>query len=155
MKTLLSLTFLTAFPLVPAQAQQFEDLAALDAKVASALGSGSAAAIDRRLKLARCPEPVALDTASTDIVVLRCHPIGWRIRVPVNSRSGIVDADKILVRRGETVEVIFLAEDFEIASSGIASEAGFAGKRISVKSSTGGTMIVGTVVSEGVVHVND
>lgn len=139
----------------PVQAQQFEDLSALDAKVASAVGVGSAKIIDRRLKLARCPEPVVLDTTAPGAVVLRCHPIGWRIRVPVAQSVGSSNAGEILVKRGETVEIVIRGEDFEIASSGVAAEDGFSGKRIRVKSSTGGGSISGTVAGQSLVYVED
>lgn len=147
---------LTAFfPLVPVQAQQFEDLDALDGKIAAALGDNIARPIDRRLKLARCPEPVVLDATGSQTVVLRCYPIGWRIRVPTEGVTGSTNAKELLVRRGENVEIRFAGDNFEIISMGVATEDGYRGKRISVKSSTGNNALVATVTGEGAVNISD
>lgn len=157
----------------PAQAQQFEDLDALDGQVAAALQGGGVTAqpIDRRLKLARCPEPVALDTSAGNAVALRCNAIGWRIRVPLSSAvSGAAPSDakiitaahvepletgEILVRRGETVEIIIRGDDFEVMSSGVAAEDGRKGKQVRVKSSTGSSALGATVVARGLVYIED
>lgn len=154
--------------ITPAQAQQFEDLDALDSQVAAVLQGGSATAqpIDRRLKLARCPEPIAVDSSAKDSVALRCNAIGWRIRVPLTmarSEAKVVSAeaplmpetDEILVRRGETVEIIIKGDDFEVVSSGVAVEDGRKGKQVRVKSSTGSTAHGATVVAQGVVYMQD
>jgi flagellar basal body P-ring formation protein FlgA len=155
MKMTICLPLLALLYVSPVQAQQFEDLSVLDAKVASAVGVGSVKPIDRRLKLARCPEPVTLDTAAPSTVVLRCNIVGWRIRVPVAQAVGASNAGEILVKRGETVEMVIQGDGFEIASSGIAIEDGFSGKRIRVKSSTGNGSITGTVVGQALVSIQD
>lgn len=151
----LYLPLLALLHISPVQAQQFEDLSALDVKVASAAGIGSAKPIDRRLKLARCPEPVVLDTTAPTAVVLRCYPVGWRIRVPVTQTAAGSNNGEILVKRGETVEIVIQGEDYEISSSGIAIEDGISGKRIRVKSSTGSGSITGTVMGQALVHIQD
>lgn len=155
--------------LSPAQAQQFEDLDALDGQVAAVLQGSSATAqpVDRRLKLARCPEPIAIDNTAKDSVALRCNAIGWRIRVPLTivapSEAKIVTAEQvktvessdILVRRGETVEIIIRGNDFEVVTSGVAIEDGSKGKRVRVKSSTGTSALGATVVAQGLVYMED
>lgn len=147
---------LAAFlPLAPIQAQQFEDLDALDSRVASALGGKKARPIDRRLKLVRCPEPVVLDVTSAASVALRCNSVGWRIRVPTEQGSGPVNVGEILVRRGEMVEIRIKGMDFEIGTTGLANEDGYRGERIIVKTSTGGAGITATVVEQGVVYITD
>ena len=149
------------FPLIAllyassAQAQLFEDMSALDAKVASAVGHGTVKPIDRRLKLARCPEAITLDTTAPSTVIVRCTSIGWRIRVPVAQSVAALNAGEVLVRRGETVEIVIKGEDFEIASSGIAIEDGVSGKRIRVKSSTGNGSISGTVAGQSLVYIEN
>ncbi len=155
MKRTWFLSFTAILPLVPVQAQQFEDLAALDGKVAAAVGDNIAKPIDRRLKLARCPEPVVLDATGAQTVVLRCNPIGWRIRVPTENGPASTNAREPLVRRGENVEIRFEGGDFEIVSMGVANEDGYRGKRISVKSSTGGSALFATVTGEGAVNISD
>lgn len=155
--------------LAPAHAQQFEDLNALDEQVAAVLQGGSQTAqpIDRRLKLSRCPEPIAIDSSNKDAVALRCNAIGWRIRVPLasaaRSEPKIVMAEQvnpaetgeILVRRGETVEIIIRGSDFEVVTSGVATEDGSKGKRVRVKSSTGAAPLGATVVAQGIVYMED
>lgn len=169
MKLAISTSFAALLWLSPAQAQQFEDLVALDAQVSAVLQGSSTTAqpIDRRLKLARCPEPIAIDSGAADSVALRCNAIGWRIRVPLANvaRSGAktvnavqvkpLESGDILVRRGETVEIIVKGEGFEVVSSGVAVDDGAKGKRIRVKSSTGGPSLGGTVVAEGVIAMED
>ncbi|MGB5077753.1 MAG: flagella basal body P-ring formation protein FlgA [Sphingorhabdus sp.] len=155
MKKKFSSLLLAACILSPAHAQQFEDLQALDAKVAVAVGRDAAKPIDRRLKLARCPEPVTLDTSTTAAVTLRCYPIGWRIRVPVTPPAAAANSGELLVKRGETVEIVIQSDDFEITSSGVAAEDGFSGKRIRVKSSTGSSLITGTVMGQSLVYIQD
>lgn len=167
MKLAISTSLAALLYVAPAHAQQFEDLNALDAQVSAVLqGSGATAQpIDRRLKLARCPEPIAIDNGATDSVALRCNAIGWRIRVPlvktavseekiaspINNLQA--DSGEILVRRGETVELVIRDQDFEIMSSGVAQEDGRMGKQIRVKSSTGTSVLGGTVVARGIVHI--
>lgn len=149
------LSFVALLPLAPVQAQQFEDLDTLDRRVVDALGDQKAKPIDRRLKLARCPEPVALDVSTPASVALRCNSIGWRIRVPTEQGGGPVNVGEILVRRGEVVEIRIKGQDFEIGTTGLANQNGYRGERIIVKTSTGGAGIAATVVEQGVVHITD
>ena len=155
MKLTICLPLLALLHALPAHAQQFEDLSALDAKIAPAVAVGSVKPIDRRLKLARCPDPIIFDTAAASAIVLRCHPLGWRIRVPITQDAGRSGSSELLVKRGEMVQLVIQGDDFEIASSGIAIDDGFSGKRIRVKSLTGAGSITGTVAGQGLVHIED
>jgi flagellar basal body P-ring formation protein FlgA len=73
-----------AFPSM-ASAQIFESHAAIDARVAAALvGTGLAAwPIDRRLKLAACPQPLVVDPPAGDLVAVRCEALGWRVHARI------------------------------------------------------------------------
>ena len=87
----LIVTFLTLFGLwsAPAQAQQFENLDRLDSIVAMTVGAnigqpgGAAAPVDRRLKLAACPDMPQVSGPVFGAAMIECKPLGWRIRVPL------------------------------------------------------------------------
>lgn len=149
MKHLILPFFLIAAPL---SAQQFEDVAALDVQVAAV--AEAAQPIDRRLKLARCPEKVAIDPPTLGAVALRCKSLGWRIRVPLVQPVKAETASEIIIRRGDAVEVISSGKGFEVSTSGTAMEDGSLGKGIRVKSSTGTTTTLGTVTAAGTVQIN-
>jgi flagellar basal body P-ring formation protein FlgA len=136
----------------PLSAQQFEDVAALDAQVATV--AEAAQPIDRRLKLARCPESVAIDPPTLGAVALRCKSLGWRIRVPLVQTTQAEAASEIIIRRGDGVEVISSGNGFEVSTSGTAMEDGSLGKGIRVKSSTGTATTLGTITSAGTVQIN-
>ena len=136
----------------PLSAQQFEDIAALDVQVAAV--AEAAQPIDRRLKLARCPENVVIDLPALGAVALRCKSLGWRIRVPLVQSAKAESPSDIIIRRGDAVEVISSGNGFEVSTSGTAMEDGSLGKGIRVKSSTGTTTMLGTVTAAGTVQIN-
>jgi flagellar basal body P-ring formation protein FlgA len=145
---ILSLTLFAA----PLSAQQFEDLATLDALVATV--AEAAQPIDRRLKLARCPESVAIDPPALGAVAVRCKSLGWRIRVPIIQAANAEAASEILIRRGDGVEMISSGDGFEVSTRGTAIEDGRLGKAIRVKSSTAASITLGTVTAAGTVQIN-
>jgi flagellar basal body P-ring formation protein FlgA len=136
----------------PLSAQQFEDVAALDAQVATV--AEAAQPIDRRLKLARCPENVAIDPPALGSVALRCKSLGWRIRVPLVRVTKAETASDIIIRRGDAVELISSGDGFEVSTRGTAIEDGSIGKAIRVKSSTAASITLGTVTAAGTVQMN-
>ncbi len=136
----------------PLSAQQFEDVAALDVQVAAV--AEAAQPIDRRLKLARCPESVVIDPPALGAIALRCKSLSWRIRVPLVQSAKAETIPDIVIRRGDGVEVISSGNGFEVSTSGTAMEDGSVGKGIRVKSSTGTTTMLGTVTAAGTVQIN-
>jgi flagellar basal body P-ring formation protein FlgA len=136
----------------PLNAQQFEDIAALDVQVAAV--AEAAQPIDRRLKLARCPESVAVDPPALGAVALRCKSLGWRIRVPLVQTTKAEAASEIIIRRGDAVELISSGDGFEVSTRGTAIEDGRLGKAIRVKSSTAASITLGTVTAAGTVQIN-
>ena len=88
------LVLLSAVLAVPAHAQSFENLERLDNRVAAALGAmigepgGAMRPIDRRLRLAPCPEPAVVGEPIMGAVAVRCDSLGWRIRVPLVASGG-------------------------------------------------------------------
>lgn len=145
----------------PAAAQTFEDLEALEARVAAALGAGigepggPSRPIDRRLRLAACPQPVIIDAPVLGAAAVRCEALGWRIRVPVSGFSGPaavasapVRAEPI-IRRGDQVQLIATTSSFTVSTSGVAEQDGAPGDRIRVRTERRSSPIIGRVTDDG------
>src|SRR3546814_17824941 len=88
--------FLTLFTLGitasgTAQTQRFEDINGLEAMVVAKFGAaigqpgGPAAPIDRRLKLAACPDTPSVEGPVMGAAVIRCAPVVGRIRFPLRA----------------------------------------------------------------------
>lgn len=141
----------------PAAAAPFQNLDALESRLINALGAGigepggPAAAIDRRMKLATCPQPVTIDPPALGAVALRCAAIGWRIRVPIQRLQGASavsysaapmhqqpqKADPV-VRRGDPVDLVAETGGFSVSVTATAQEDGAPGARIRVKTQADG-----------------
>ncbi len=82
-------TLLVATPLMAAPTAGFEDLDKLEARVIAAVGAGIGEPggpqrpIDRRLRLASCPNAPMIAMSFTGAATLECEAIGWRIHVPL------------------------------------------------------------------------
>lgn len=145
---------------VLAQAQGVQDIAALEARLLTALDArigepgGPAAPIDRRLKLARCPNPVEIDPPALGAVALRCPAVGWRIRVPLVRVGAVAAAVKAapMVRRGDPVEIVAGSASFSVSAQAIAQEDGAAGQRIRVRTDPKSPAIFAEVVDMGLVR---
>ncbi|MEM1132584.1 MAG: flagella basal body P-ring formation protein FlgA [Pseudomonadota bacterium] len=142
----------------PAYAGQFQDHAVLDALVASSLGSeigqpgGALAPVDRRLKLAQCPETPKVSDDGMDAAIVRCDTLGWRVRVPINlsarnSRVRTTSAysaravtprydpaqNMIAIRRGEPVRLTIRKRGFSLSRMMVADRNGRIGEVIPVR----------------------
>ncbi|PZU11559.1 flagella basal body P-ring formation protein FlgA [Sphingomonas sp.] len=157
MKTVTILLPLLAIA-APAAAAPFQNLDALEARLINALGAGVgepgglASPIDRRLKLATCPQPVTIEPPALGAVALRCPAIGWRIRVPIQRLQGAAPAgrpvayaaaprpEKVdpVVRRGDPVDLIAETGGFSVSVTATAQEDGAPGARIRVKTERDG-----------------
>ena len=144
-----------SFPLalllaVPAIAQtSTADLAAIDHAVAQYTGAaqgqpgGAVLPLDRRLRLAICPAPLALGRygAKQDTVEVAC-PVagGWRLYVPLVG-SGKAAAGPVstsapaahAVTRGDQVTIAVRGEGFAVSQAGQALESGALGAWIKVR----------------------
>lgn len=144
---------LAALASAPAAAQSFQNIDALEARLINALGAGVgepgglAAPIDRRLKLANCPQTVAIDPPALGAVALRCASLGWRIRVPLQRLNGaaagagpvaMVAKPQPAVRRGDPVDLVAETGGFSVSVTAIAQEDGAPGARIRVKTEQDG-----------------
>lgn len=149
---------LTASP-ATAQAQRFEDVAGLEALVVTRLGAGigqaggPVAPIDRRLKLAACPETLAIEGPAMGAAVVRCAALGWRIRVPlrVNATASASPRTATLVRKGDPVELVAGGASFTVSTQMIADEDGAQGEMIRVRADRSAAPIVARVVDVGLV----
>ena len=144
----------------PAAAQTFEDLGALEARVTGALGAalgepgGPARPIDRRLRLAACPQPVTVDAPVLGAVAVRCEALGWRIRVPIGGVGGSAAAAapvrvEPIIRRGDQVEIVAMTSSFTVSTNGVAEQDGAPGDRIRVRTERRSSPVIGQVTADG------
>lgn len=141
----------------PAFAEGFVDLAALEARVVAFTGigvgeaGGPAAPIDRRLRLAACATPPALDWRAPrrDAVVVSCAAPGWRIFVPLKGQgagaTGMMSAvapatpvaaatpKPLVIRRGDPVSIVAAQAGFSVSQQGVAAADAAAGSRLAVR----------------------
>lgn len=131
----------------------FHDPAAIDARIVAALaGSGvTARPVDRRLKLATCPEPLRVDPPALGAVAVHCASVNWRIRVLVDNNA--TTATPLLIKRGDPVSVNFVAPGFSITTSGIAESEARAGERVRVRVEQKADPIMGEAIDVGSVRV--
>ncbi len=126
-----------------AAASGAQDLAAIDRAVAGFTGAplgqagGARLPVDRRLKLANCPEPLALEWhgGASQTVLVRC-PVagGWRLFVPVEGGQQQASARaQTVVARGEAVAIAVEGRGFTLSRQGEALEAGAIGEWIRVR----------------------
>lgn len=140
--------FLMLAALAAAPAPQFEDLAALDQIAAEAAG-GATRPIDRRIRLARCAEPVIADPPALGAVALRCASRGWRLRVVVVAAARTEN----VVRRGDAVELAAGSDGFSVTTQAIALDDGGIGQPVRVKTSTGAAPVSARVTGAGAVSI--
>lgn len=152
------LVLLAAAAAAPAAAQSFEDLDMLESRIAAELGAnigepgGPARPLDRRLRLAACPEPAVIDAPALGAVAVRCQPLGWRIRVPLTAGAANAAAHEQaepIVRRGDQVALVAITSSFTVSTLGIAEQDGAPGDRIRVRTERRGPPVTGEVLNDG------
>lgn len=134
----------------PATAQQgaFADPGAIDAEVAAFTGAaigtpgGARHPVDRRLRLAECPQALSLawHGRGADMVRVECPSgAGWRVFVPVNRGSTTAPAaavraePQVVVERGQVMTVIVEGRGFAVSQQGEALEDGAIGQWIRIR----------------------
>jgi len=139
-----------------AGAAPYQDLGALDARIADMLPANvSAVPIDRRIKLAPCPEDPRISAPASGAVSVRCIALGWRIRVAVTGASGIADAPApMLVHRGDAIELVARGSGYSVTSLGTALEEGPAGASIRVKIPTSSSPVAAVIERAGVASIS-
>ena len=129
-----------------ARASGLTDPATIDRAVADFTGApigqpgGARMATDRRLQLAACPAPLAVDwhSPARTAVKVECAGLsGWRIFVAVNAATsgsaGQVQAPAI--KRGDALTIMVRGRGFSVQQSGEAMEGGAVGDWIFVRTS--------------------
>ncbi len=145
----------------PACAEQasedWQTIDALTAMVASALGR-TATPIDRRIKLARCPEQVSVTAIDANALAVRCATIGWRLRVPLSTPDGAVAVPASLarpavaapvIRRGDNVRVTIDTDSYSVSYTAVATQDGRVGETIGLRGSDTKSALSATVTGPG------
>jgi flagella basal body P-ring formation protein FlgA len=130
----------------------WQNLDAVDAAVTIALGAeGRARPADRRIKLARCVEPLSVSAPIAGSVTVECVSIGWRIRLPVVVAASV--AGPLMMRKGDPVSVVTGAAGISASTMGVADGEGRLGDRVRVKTGPGSAAIVGQIAGPGTVRI--
>jgi flagella basal body P-ring formation protein FlgA len=132
-------------------AEGWQNLDAVDAAVTAAVGPG-ARPLDRRMKLANCPEAVTVGTVIAGSVTVACASLGWRVRVRV-TESAVAVAGPVLMRKDDPVSVVTGQAGFTASVSGIADGEGRLGDRVRVRTGRGAAVIVGLIADPGTVRI--
>jgi flagellar basal body P-ring formation protein FlgA len=134
----------------------YQDLDALDAQIAASLGGGGIPVpIDRRIRLAECPTEPVVSRLYDGAIVVRCAPLGWKIRVAVAGGAGPLEAAaEILVHRGDPVELVVKGRGFSASAQGTAIDEGGAGKPVRVKIPTSALPVSAIVIGAGLVAIS-
>lgn len=142
----------------PAVAESpYQDLDALDARVAAALqGGAEAVPIDRRIKLAACPQEPEISGPLAGAVSVRCTSLGWRLRVAVNGASAPSGAPvQPVVHRGDAIELVSRGAGYSVTSVGTALDEGPAGGSIRVKIPTSPFPVAAVIARAGVASISN
>ncbi len=140
-----------------ASAQSFQSHHAIDVRVAASLvGTGLAAwPVDRRLKLAACPQGLVAELPVGGRVEIRCEQLGWRIYARIDGPPATVSyATPIIIKRGDPVTVDFIAPGFSVAARGIAESDARAGERVRVRVEQKSALVIGEAMDMGRVRVS-
>ena len=142
----------------------FENPEALDRAIVGWLaqegGAAEAVPVDRRLRLAACPVPVAIEPGQDGALTVRCVARGWRIRVPLVGDSVARPStaararSETLVERGQQVTAVVQSRGFSVSTSVTAMESGAAGDRIRLRTGPRSAPIVGVVLADGRVAIS-
>ncbi|GAA4775094.1 flagella basal body P-ring formation protein FlgA [Novosphingobium ginsenosidimutans] len=129
-----TLPLLLAVLASPALAQGLTDLDEVDRQVSAFVGQPTPP-VDRRLRLARCTAPLALDWYGNgrQAVQVRCPvPAGWTLYVAMPAAAAAAAAPP-LVQRGDSVTIQVGGDGWAVSQPGEALEAGAAGAWIKVR----------------------
>ena len=135
----------------------YQNLDALDARVAAALPEGAGAVpIDRRIKLEACPQEPVISGPLAGAVSVRCPSLGWRLRVAVNGASAPAGAPaQPVIHRGDAIELVSRGAGYSVTSVGTALEEGPAGASIRVKIPTSPFPVAAVIARAGVASISN
>ena len=135
--------------IVAAVSGGFEDLKALDNRISAV--APQAEQIDKRLKLAQCPDAPIVVPPAGGAVIVRCPAVGCRLRVPVKASLNQAAISEIVIHKGEMVECVSDGQGFAVSTTMIALEDAAVGQPVRVKSLTSSTTMTAYVKTRGVV----
>ncbi|WP_372859563.1 flagella basal body P-ring formation protein FlgA [Sphingobium lactosutens] len=165
----------------PALAQQkFENLDRIDSLVAMTVGAslgepgGPAAPVDRRLRLAACPNMPTVEGPIFGAAMVKCEALGWRIRVPLVAGAAAAASGPLpgnaaasrftraaapvatkenVVRKGDPVQLMAGNAAFSVSRMMVADEDGAVGETIRVREDKKSAPIFAQIVEMGVVRI--
>jgi flagella basal body P-ring formation protein FlgA len=152
---------------IPAHAQpaneDWQTIDVLTDMVAKAMGR-TATPVDRRIKLARCPEQASVTAIDANALAVRCASLGWRLRVPMTGPTGAAPAaasysrpaaSAPVIRRGDNVRVTIDTESFSISYAAVAAEDGRVGETIALRGNDAKSSLSATVIGPGRARLDD
>ena len=170
---LIAVLLLSAAGAEPLLAQQkFENLDRIDGLVAMTVGAnigepgGPIAPVDRRLRLSPCPATPSVEGPVFGAAIVKCDPLGWRIRVPLAAGGAAAAAPgarygmaarpaqrEMVVKRGDPVQLVAGNADFSVSRMMIADEDGAVGDTIRVREDKKAAPVLAQVVGMGTVRI--
>lgn len=152
---------------ITAQAQQgnedWQTIDVLTDMVANAMGR-NATPVDRRIKLARCPEQASVTALDAQTLAVRCASLGWRLRVPMTAPAGASPiaasfarpaASAPVIRRGDNVRVTIETETYSISYAAVATQDGRVGETIALRGADAKSTLSATVTGAGRATLHD
>lgn len=150
----MTIHLLTGLVIAATTAPSFQDLAALDARVAAVAAPGAAVPIDKRIKLAPCPNEPEVSLPAAGAVAVRCAALGWKLRVALTGAAAAQGEPAApLIRRGDTIEIVARGGGYSVSSAGTALEDGAPGASIRVKIPTSPSPVTAVVARAGVASI--
>ncbi|MBJ7502257.1 MAG: flagella basal body P-ring formation protein FlgA [Sphingopyxis sp.] len=156
-----------AAPVAASAQQASEDWQTIDmltATVANALGR-TATPIDRRIKLARCPEQASVTALDAQTLAVRCASLGWRLRVPMTGPTADAAPAAVnfarpapsapVIRRGDNVRVTIETDSYSISYAAVATQDGRVGETIALRGSDAKSTLSATVTGPGRASLDD
>jgi flagellar basal body P-ring formation protein FlgA len=137
------------FLLAAALPATFEDLELLDERVQAV--APQAGAVDKRLKLAECPDDPIIAPPVGGSVIVRCPALGWRVRVPIKQSVVAAESSETVIRKGEMVECVSGGPGFAVSTMMLALDNAAVGQPVRVKSPTSPIVVTATAKARGLV----
>lgn len=150
--------------------QEWQSVDALTQNVARALGR-EAAPIDRRIKLARCPETPVVTAMDSNSLAVRCTPLGWRLRVGMSAGGAAAQTTDYfapaappahrertapaLIKRGDTVRVSIDRPNYSVSYPATATQEGRLGDSIALRGADPKSLIVAVITGPGRAVIGD
>jgi flagella basal body P-ring formation protein FlgA len=159
---------LTGLSSSPALAQAFENLDRIDSIVATTVGAqigqqgGAVAPVDRRLRLAACPQIPTVEGPVFGAAIVRCDRLGWRIRVPLKAAAPAASAYHgaqpasqrvVMVKKGDPVILVAGDATFTVTRNMVADEDGAVGELIQVRADKNSPPVTGRVEADGIIRI--